>query len=100
MFNWLRRKLGLQSDLELINTWFDNLVSGFNATYRRLDRLETSLQVQSQILARLVAKVDPQYIRDPFDKAYRAESDAVGQKVYDKIMGEFQSTFPPTNNTP
>lgn len=94
MFEWLRRKLGLEADANRLKGFRNEIWDDYKTLKAETNLLHTSLQVQSVIIARLVAKVDPQYLRDPFDPTYHAESDRIGEEVIAKIRAEFTSSNP------
>lgn len=86
--NWLREYLGIaEVGRRLYST--ELLLTRMSAELgRRQDAHSEMLRVQCQALGRIITRIDPQYGRDETDPQRRAESDALGKEVIEKLWAE------------
>ena len=57
--------------------------------------LHNKLDIQNLALARVIAKLDPNYARSEFDPTRRAESDDIGRAVIARLEAEAKASWRP-----
>jgi uncharacterized small protein (DUF1192 family) len=86
--NWIKNILGitdLERQIAMLETEIEDLTEKVSAA---LDHYET----QGLALGRIIAKLDPNYGRDPIsDRDLIAESDAIGNEVIKRLRAEQQA---------
>ena len=90
MFNWLKDNLGIYDIHANLRTNRELLLS----ISERLSNIQEHLAIQNRELARIIAFVDPLYGKSEFSAERRAESDRIGQKVLQKMIGEYLASNP------
>ena len=90
MFNWLKDNLGIYDIHANLRTNRELLLS----ISERLSNIQEHLAIQNRELARIIAFVDPLYGKSEFSDERRAESDRIGQKVLQKMIGEYLASNP------
>lgn len=88
MKNWIRRWLGLDVDQKV-------MMADHAAIINYLARIEGSLfsarsetRAISSALGRIVAKLDPTFVKSEFDQDRKAESDRLGEEAIKRLKAE------------
>jgi len=59
---------------------------------QRLSSLKQDLKVTNRAIGRIIAKVDPMYAVDEADPLRKAASDALGDDIIAKLLGEHKAS--------
>ena len=97
MRNWLQRLLSIDT----IHCHLMDIRENRLSDRKLLNQMETELNsirahsiVANRGMARLLAKLDPEYNRDEFSKDKRAESDRIGDQVMARLLAEHKASNP------
>lgn len=81
---WLQRLLGTDGTYDQI-VGLNNYISGLRG---EVGALRTEMKVMNRALGRVIAKIDPMFIVPEDDPTRKAASDAAGDAVIRKLIGE------------
>jgi hypothetical protein len=71
---------------------FDEILDANLATQQLIAKLYDKSNIQTMLMARIVAKLEPNFTRDPSSKEAREESDRIGAEVIRKIEAEYAAS--------
>lgn len=80
MKNWIRRYLG-------IDEMHMDILAAKRAAME-IKNVHTNLRATNLAVGRIVAKLDPTFAESEFDPARKAASDAAGNTVIQRLLGE------------
>lgn len=81
---WLRRLLGTEDTYDQI-VGLNNYISGLRG---EIGAIRTQISVMNLAMGRVIAKIDPAFVTPEDDPVRKAASDAAGQAVIEKLLGE------------
>jgi hypothetical protein len=85
MWNYLSCKLGI--------TALRNLAGRLNQHAEiqgmKLEKIERQICAITPGLGRIIAKLDPMYVKDELNPQRKKESDAIGEEVIKKLIAEY-----------
>lgn len=81
---WLRKLLGTDGTYDQIVA-LNNYISGLRG---EVGAIRSQVSVTNLAIGRVIAKIDPAYIIPEDDPTRKAASDALGEEVIRKLMGE------------
>jgi hypothetical protein len=81
---WLRRLLGTDGTYDQIVA-LNNYISGLRG---EIGQIRSQVSVTNLSLGRIIAKIDPAYATPEDDPKRKAASDAIGEEVIRKLLGE------------
>lgn len=84
MKDWIQRFLGTYQ----LETRIISLRSENSALRDQLVQLQRDIRILSQACGRVIAKIDPMFITPEDDPVRKAASDALGEEVIRKLLGE------------
>ncbi len=82
------------AQLEQANLNLNRRLMDWEEHWKRLEPIFTQGKVTNLAVARIIAKIDPDYVRSEFDLKRRAESDAIGDQVIRKLLSEHRASNP------
>lgn len=85
---WLRKLLGTDGTYDQIVA-LNNYISGLRG---EVGAIRTKLDVNNLALGRVIAKIDPAFVTPEDDPVRKAASDAAGNEVIKKLLGEHHYT--------
>lgn len=81
---WLRKLLGTE-DIYNQTVTLSNYLSGLRG---EVDAIRTQVSVTNLAIGRVIAKIDPAFVTPEDDSVRKAASDAAGEAVIKKLLGE------------
>ncbi len=82
------------AQLELANANLNRRLADWEDHWKRLEPIFAQGKVTNLAVARIIAKIDPDYIRSEFDPKRRDESDAIGEQAIRKLLSEHRISNP------
>lgn len=84
MKNWIRRYLGMEDTYNQMVA-LNNYISGLRG---EVGAIRTQVSVTNRAVGRIVAKLDPAFADSEHDPARKIDSDALGDAVIQRLLGE------------
>lgn len=81
---WIRRLLGTDGTYDQI-VGLNNYISGLRG---EISGMRSQISVMNLAMGRVIAKIDPAFVTPEDDPVRKAASDAAGEAVIKKLMGE------------
>lgn len=85
---WLRRLLGTDGTYDQLVA-LNNYISGLRG---EIGAVRTQVSVTNLAIGRVIAKIDPAFVTPEDDPVRKAASDAAGEAVIRKLLGEHHYT--------
>lgn len=76
------------AELERANANLNRRLQDWEDYRKRIEPLMVQSKITNLAVARIIAKIDPEYCRSEFDSKRRADSDAIGDQVLRKLLSE------------
>jgi hypothetical protein len=81
-------------ELEIANANLNDRLERWEEHYRRFEQLAAQNKVTNLAVARIIAKLDPQYARDEMDPQRKRESDDLSNEIIRKLIAEHRASNP------
>lgn len=82
------------AELERANANLNRRLADWEDHWKRLEPIFAQGKATNLALARIIAKIDPEYGRSEFDPKRKAESDALGDQIIRKLISEHNLSNP------
>lgn len=82
------------SELERANANLQGRLQRWEDYWKQFEQLKAQNKVTNLAVARIIAKIDPEYVRSEFDPDRRKESDEINDKIMRKLLSEHLASNP------
>ena len=86
------------AELEQANINLNRRLQDWEDHWKRLEPIFTQGKVTNLAVARIIAKLDPEYGRSEFDAQRKRESDILGDQIICKLLSEHRLSNPTNPN--